>query len=345
MAGALVAPLAGVAVFKLLTTQRLDDPTASIWTQMTRIAVRAFDLAPTAESYGLNFKLAVVTHFGAYGTELPAVVFAILAAQPGLPVLAPAVAVGAIAFFWLRRKGLDVPATAAGWTNTRLFVGGLFAFWLGYAIFLTNSSVQFTPTGISNRANVAAALGAAVIIAALVAAVGRVLPPPWRTTVAALLTAVYCAASVLITGTLAEFWKQAYVDERTILAQVRADLAALPGPSTVILDGTCPYRGPAIVFESNWDLAGALRLTLGDPTVRADVATSLAVSPGGLTTSLYGTTYEYAFAETLVVYDYRRRLLTPISDRDAAARFFAMRDFVPGRDCPPGRAGHGVAPW
>ena len=74
------------------------------------------------------------------------------------------------------------------------------------------------------------------------------------------LAGVYCGANVLILTTIATFWEEAYRQETAILADVqRAVPPSAPG-STLLLDGECPYVGPAVVFDSDWDLAGSVRL-------------------------------------------------------------------------------------
>ena len=72
--------------------------------------------------------------------------------------------------------------------------------------------------------------------------------------------AVVTSSGFLIVNALAEQWIAAYAAERTVLANLRERVPSLPPGSTLLLSGTCPYIGPAIVFEADWDLAGALQV-------------------------------------------------------------------------------------
>lgn len=70
----------------------------------------------------------------------------------------------------------------------------------------------------------------------------------------------------------------------------------------------CPYRGPAIVFESNWDLAGALGVHSGDHSLRADVITHrLKVDNRGISTFLYGRA-DYQYSDNMFVYRFDHNL-------------------------------------
>ena len=42
--------------------------------------------------------------------------------------------------------------------------------------------------------------------------------------------------------------------EQRVLASTQQRFPAMPPNSTLLLDGVCPYAGPAVVFEANWDL-------------------------------------------------------------------------------------------
>jgi hypothetical protein len=152
--------------------------------------------------------------------------------------------------------------------------------------------------------------------------------------------------AAVIQNVLALHWIRASDLQRSILADIHHQQPSLPPRSTLILDGVCPYVGPAIVFESRWDLRGALRVMYRDSSIDADVATRrMVVTPQELSTEIYSDVYRYPFRDGLLVYDYRRRRAYPLTDSEAARRYFADRPFSPPRDCPPGREGLGAPAW
>jgi hypothetical protein len=104
----------------------------------------------------------------------------------------------------------------------------------------------------------------------------------------------------------------------------------------------CPYVGPAIVFESSWDLQGALRLLYRDTTLQADVVTpNLRVEHDGLHTVLYGEDSRYPY-QRLLLFNVRGPSSDSIPDEEAARAYFARANPDRSNGCPPGRAGHGV---
>ncbi len=142
-----------------------------------------------------------------------------------------------------------------------LVVGaGLLVTGLGHVIFLTNERFTAASTGIASRTAIAGALGAAITFVGLIGwlsfrfrvAAGR----PLFAGSVGLVSATY----FIVIAALSAYWVQAYEQERTLLAAIRHDVPPLPSASTVLVDGICPYHGPAVVFESYWDLKGALAL-------------------------------------------------------------------------------------
>ena len=136
-----------------------------------------------------------------------------------------------------------------------------------------------------------------------------------------LMVAMLCASSILLNNVLALHWIRASDLQRSILADIHRQQPSLPPRSTLILDGVCPYVGPAIVFESRWDLRGALRLMYRDSSIEADVATRrMVVAPQELSTEIYSDVYRYPFRDGLLVNDHRRRRAYPLTDSEAARR-------------------------
>jgi hypothetical protein len=287
---------------------------------------------------------AALMNLGAYGVALPeAVRWAISRTSWPSIILAAGVGVGVYAYLKVATR-----RTAPGWGTIRpylrMIAAGIVVFLLGYSIFLVNARIQFTATGIGNRVAIAAAAGFAV---ALVGAFGtgeRIASAAGvgGRQVFAVLVAGTCAAGCLITNALALDWAAASTRQEHVLASIRAHVpASVVEGNAVILDGVCPYVGPGIVFESNWDLAGALEVAFDDPSTHADVTTSaLTIGPTGISTVLYGTHRAlYGYDDGIVVYDEPSRTLIPIPDEAAARAWFAERR---ASACPPGWPGAGT---
>jgi len=158
-----------------------------------------------------------------------------------------------------------------------------------------------------------------------------------------LLISLLCSSGLLINGALATLWSGAYRQESEVLAALRHDLPTLQPASAVILDGVCPYLGPAIVFEANWDLAGALQLFYRDVSLQADVVTTrMRIEEDGLVTSIYGMESRYPY-EQILLFDYARRTSHRLRDAGEAREHFRTRNPDLDNGCPPGHEGVGAA--
>jgi hypothetical protein len=216
---------------------------------------------------------------------------------------------------------------------------GVIAFVLGYAIFLTNQRVLFRSAGIDNRVNAAAALGIAAVIAGGLGWIGTRLTARQRAAFVSASVGCVVAVGVLIVGALGGFWTAAAKEQHTIVSSLRQIQPSLPRSSTVVLDEVCPEAGPAVVFADQWDFRNALRLEYGDKSVIADTATDgLQAGRGHLTLTMVflGTrsTRTYDYGPHLFVYDFGRRTLHTIRDREDALRYLDTRTQL---DCLPQR--------
>jgi hypothetical protein len=308
--------------------------------------------AITAEGVGLAGSIpihivrlvagSVLMNYGMYGLGLPYAAGWSAQVVAG-PILAISVAVGLLVFGYLQfvsRPGRDHRLNREAWL--RLGLGGLIIFGLGYAIFLTTGRIGFSSTGIGNRTAIAGALGMAICMVAGVGWFSNLLPAAAFVRSFAGLIAAICLAGFLVNNALAVSWATAWPEEHTVLEEIRAALPALPSNSTLILHGVCPYVGPAIVYESNWDLAGALQAAYGDPTLKADVTTSnMVVEPYGLVTRIYSQTRVYRYGDRLFLFDYEGRRVVSLSDVRAAVRYLGGNHPRPPRGCPGGSPGRG----
>jgi hypothetical protein len=182
----------------------------------------------------------------------------------------------------------------------------------GYAIFLTNFNAIVTPTGLGNRMAIAGTVGLALAIVGSVVVLSRAVGDQmWQRRTFSALIAATCAVGVLAMATLGQFWVTAAKRQQAVLGDILRDVRPLPMGSTLILDGVCPYVGPVPIFETSWDLQGALHLLGHRTKLSANVATpGLRVEADGLIVSIYGapTTYPYG---PLFVYDHESGMTHP----------------------------------
>jgi hypothetical protein len=220
---------------------------------------------------------------------------------------------------------------------------GLLVFAAAYVLAFVTPEIAFSVAGLANRTAIGAAIGVALFVVGAAALAALRPQAAAGSHLFAGIVAIVCTAGVVITTATASHWVSAYATQQTIVADIRAHVPTLPGGSTLLLDGICPYDGPAVVFESNWYLAGALRIAYADPTLKADVVSPvLELTDQGITTLLYGHLFaEYPFTGTLAIYHRGRKTLTPLpTASDARAYFAPPHDRSNG--CPAGVAGEGV---
>jgi hypothetical protein len=252
-----------------------------------------------------------------------------------------ALAVAVVVFVYLRRQR---PVAWRLRTAAATFGLGLVVYAAGYSIFLTTPAIQFTPTGIGNRTALGAAVGVAITFVAGAALLTLLLPARARHQAFCAGVALVCAASTAVVSRLGGLWSEAYREERAVLGGIREDVPVLAAGSTVVLDGTCPYRGPAIVFESPWDLKGALEVSYRTWPITADVVTHrLTVTPDGLRTKLYGSSLTYPYGPGIVIYNVARRRAYPMPDHATAVRYFEQVRPTNRENCPISYEGHGVS--
>ena len=252
----------------------------------------------------------------------------LLTGRSGFEVALLAVVIAAATFWRLATTGNGNPPQPM-----RLFLLGIVAFLLGHAVFLIVPYIAFTSTGIDNRTQVAAALGTALIFTAILSVTSV------RRHVFAAVVALITAAAFARLSTIENYWAETPALQQRILGAAKTDLRTLPANSTVILDGVCPYHGPAVVFES-WDAGGALTLALGRP-INADlVSPRMSLTEDGLSTSIYRMPDFYPYGERLFVYQPYQRRLVRLDSAAAAKAYFTTRKATL---CPLGYVARGVA--
>jgi len=276
-----------------------------------------------------------------YGLAAPRTLLIAIRQTSG-PILVAAALLGVVSYWYLLR--LSPASTGFGvrhHSSGRLMIAGAGVFLLGHLTFLT-TNVGFSATGANNRTAMVGAAGIALLLVAAAGWLAERVPARWQGHCFAGMVAVISAGAFVINAMLVGSWVAAYDREREVLGSIRRTFATLPSNNTLILDGVCRYVGPAIVFESSWDLQGALRLFYRDSTLRADVVSpDLRVEQDGLHTVIYGEDSKYPY-ERLTVFNEPDRAAYRIPDEATARSYFAQHSDVRAGGCPPGRAGHGV---
>ncbi len=247
------------------------------------------------------------------------------AAGPGVAILAVLIAVLA----WWRFHRADAHADAP--KTQRLILAGGAAFLLGNAAFLIVPAIVFTSTGIGNRVHVAAALGVAMLLAAILWLLAGAAPRRARGMVFSVVVAAVTAVAFARLAAIERYWAEAPAIQKQILDAARIDLRDVPADSTVILAGVCPYHGPAVVFESPFDVGGALTLALGRPMGGDIVSPRMTRDRGGLSTSIYEEPSYYPYGRRLYLYNPSTHQLHRLPDGRAAARHLGGAD---RRPCP-----------
>jgi len=336
---AAIAVLASVVIsvgLKFLTQRSAEfaDPHDAL--QMVRVF-----LAPHYDwrvSYGLNAFAAMQIYFLYNLRDWSAVLVWLLTGKLGLLVTAIALATGILAWWRLRQpEDRELPGSHPG----RLLLIGLAIFVLGHATFLIVNSIMFSPTGIGNRVLVGGAVGAALILVALLEFALRAAPPSFRKSLFGLLIALLAASAVGRLELIERFWAEAPELQKRVLHAAKRDLAQLPAGSTVILDGVCPYHGPAIVFENKGDISAALSMTLDRKVGGDTVSPRMFGTDSGLDSEIYGEWAHYPYGPKLFVYNPLQHLVVPLTDAVAATRYFSRAHRQPMR-CPIGYVGQEV---
>lgn len=276
-------------------------------------------------------------NYGDYIFGLPRVIWKIIRNYPNPAILALGVIVGLIILGYLYWVASQSKIELPRWDTMLKLAGlGIVIFALGYAIFLSNNNVVFTPTGLGNRTAMAAAVGVAF---SLVGGSGWI-SNLWSSSYArkrffCLLITMVCVSGFLINNTIALFWISAYRQQLEILSDIRKEFPNLPAQSTVILDGVCPYFGPGIIFETNWDMSGGLRTIYSDPTLQGDIVKpNLTVTENGIfMPSKHFGDYHYSYKQ-LFIYNFRTKMGYQLTDAKTARSYFAKFNPDPSKVCP-----------
>ncbi|HEY9653497.1 MAG TPA: hypothetical protein V6C95_22745 [Coleofasciculaceae cyanobacterium] len=317
-----------VVVFKLLATIRLEGNSVNPIEQIKNIT-----------------RWSLIISVREYGLGLPRIIWRILQKYPNPAILTLGVVLSLIILSYLSQLINRSSIKLLNRKSICKLIGlNLIVYGLGYAIFINNSNVGFTTTGISNRTAIAAAIGVAGLWVVGLAWVSSLINSIYlQKYFFCILITLLCFSGFLINNTIALFWIDAYHKQQEIIADVRQAFPTFPAGSTLILDGICPYMGPGIVFESNWDLMGVLRIIYRDLTLKSDVVTSnLKVEKDGLTTLVYGNLNPYPYNQNLFIYNFTKKKITRLVNAETAHSYFAQFNPDYSNGCPKGHEGKGV---
>ena len=246
----------------------------------------------------------------------------------------------AISASWYLGKTIAEESKTAVWAPWGILLGGVVVAACGVGMFLV-TPVSFHETGANTRIAIASAAGVAMVMVGLIAGLTARLSSTMKTYAFAWGIGGLIGANALISGSIATQWVQAAERAHVAIKQVTAMFPTLRHGTTVLVSGICPYVGPAIVFESFWDLRGALWLHYRDTTLKANILTSSAtISSHGVHTRIYASQTMYPYDSILAV-DVARATARPLRDSVTAAAYL-NRLSGEGPACPPGHEGYGV---
>lgn len=327
------ALLAAALLFKLTVSSRAGSLTQ--WDRYTRGAWQLVrpDYDWRVDS-SLNIFAALDVHFWRVIAGWASAAVDLASGRLGYAAIGASAAAAAVAFWRLRLA----PAGESRSIRLMLLLGAA-TFVLGHALFVIVPAIVFTPTGMGNRVLVGAALGVAMIFAATIAIAARAIFRQRHTTAFRLLITAVLFLGMLRLDTIDRYWAETPPLQRFVLESARRDLASAPAGSTIMLDGVCPYHGPGVLFETWWDTGPALSFALNRPLTGDVVSPRMAVTTGGIETSIYKQPSFYPFGPRLFAYDVRRHVTAVLSDQRAAQDYFARR---PPLRCPKGYVARGV---
>lgn len=280
---------------------------------------------------------------GDFGLRLPLLLWDIAIRHDVAAVLVAGLACGVLIFLYLRSVARapdgELPSRAI---SLRQIGAGALIFPAGYSIFFVTFTAGIATTGMNNRTAMAAAMGIAVAATGALGWLAGGVPAAWRVKLFAAATAALCAIGFTLINTTGLYWGAAAATQRKVLAGLRQDVPTLPPGTALLLDGVCPYVGPAPVFETWWDFSSALRLVYNDNSLVGDVVKpGIEIAAEGIYTRMYGKRIGPYRYETLYVYDARGHRLQRLAAAHAARSYFAPGNAPPGRGCRASREGEG----
>jgi hypothetical protein len=283
---------------------------------------------------------AFVYSYGYHVLELPSTAWHALRDYSEPMMVITASVIGILIFVKLHTSW-DQPSAAAMASRAKMLIYlgcGIVLFIAGYSLVPLNP----VKNGPNNRTAIAGTLGVAVSIVGLLGMLTALTSGIWRKALFSAAVGLIGMGGALTIDVLANFWIESYRLQNEYLSDIRSHIPAIPAGTTLLMDGVCPYNGPAPVFNEPWDLSSALSILYGHADIKANIVTRwLRVEPSGLITpSCCGET-RYPF-DHLVVYHFGRKSSYPLPDAQAAQSYFSKISTDRGGRCPVDFFGNGV---
>ncbi len=330
-------------LFFTVTSVRMMGSEVSFTEHLYGLFLNAVRLDYNEYDYGFNIFQSLKTAFVEYGIQLPKKLITIYNYYPDNYIFIISLILTLIIFTYIYKavKNHNLKIFSLK-TFIKMLLAGLVLFFVGYSIFFTNYSIAFTPTGIANRVSIGASLGVAVILVSLITGTCLFIKnAKLRNIFFSLAFTALCVSGFIINNTISSFWIKASQTENEIMEEIKTQFPTLPDSTRFMLDGVCPYIGPAIVFESNWDLAGAMRIAYAKKDLKADIISSnLRITEEGFIITFYEADYYYPYE--VLIYNYNEKKAFLISNMDDATKYFESVDSNYNGRCPIGHEAHGV---
>jgi hypothetical protein len=289
---------------------------------------RLFAQIPEFTSHA--FLQMVKFSFWTYGIHLPQVLM-ILRHQNvlnlGAMITALAISVLSTAYLWHNFQNENFPSRRNAFQMLGL---SAVLFFLGYVLFFPYIATEFSTASLANRVVIASALAPACALISILALICSLLPAgKLQNGSFAIALGLSCGMNSLATSGIAQFWIESASAQKQILNSVMRSLPQLPNHSTVILDGFCRYRGPAIILESGWDTTSAVQIALDNFTIRADVlSTDLRLGETSVEGLFDGapTDLHYSYGSQLFIFGVRDQSLTRLNSGSDARAYLRLKN-------------------
>ena len=308
---AMITMLLAVIGFKFIVAHRLLHEGSNI-SQMKWTLMHIVDPNMPGRME-LNLLRAFQVNYVELGFYLPRAIYRIMTGS-SLRFAFWTSAVVSLTAFWYVKRIFAVGPT----TYFRTFAASFAVFIGGYAIFLTTSGIQLTTTGMGNRVNIAATAGVAMTMVSASGIMTNLFRSErYRRLVFSFIVSAFCFCGCFITNGIASYWVMASQQQRAVLDGLRSQIMHLEPGTTLLLDGVCPYVGPAPVFESSLDFTGALTVLYPDRLLKGDVLKNhTRFSPAEVRTAWYWPN-TYAYGEKLLIYNHAKKELYPLPHSSA----------------------------
>jgi hypothetical protein len=311
---AMITMLLAVIGFKFSVAHRVLHEVLNI-SQIKFTLLHLFDVKGRYYNwpYGLKLVTALQVNYIELGLYLPRAVYRIMSAKPLQLEFYISAVVAGTAFWYVKR-------IFGGGTKTylRVFAASVIVFIAGYAIFLTSRDIQLTPAGMGNRVNIVAAAGVAMTLVSAGGMSSLLCSERYRSLIFAFLVSAFSFCACFVTNGIASYWAAASLQQHAILDSLRTRVTSVEPGTTLLLEGICPYVGPAPVFESYLDFTGALTVLYPNRSLKGDVLKNQTrFSPVGVRTAWFYNPNTYPYGEKLLIYDDANKELYPLTSQSA----------------------------